>query len=222
MSSLSSNPMVSPSLDDLLQEIERDSIAVPPLNSAGVVGSAAPMAPSVGMQDISAHLTIDTGGPIAAAMPGGAGGVGEVGASGAAGTAGQDLWETNLTERQRSLPKLSLSMLGGIAAVFVLMLGLGSVTFLSQQNQDLRQQAYVDTLPELAGESAILTEQELQAEQRLLADGDARETGVDGITQQVQSVIGQTPSPVADLFLGGLVVGGIGLIVIALFAWLFL
>lgn len=190
----------SASLDDILNQIEQDSISVPPLQSAGAVGAPIPATPSVGMQDISAHLTIDTGNPAAVS----------------AASPGQELWESNLTERQRALPKLSLKMLGGVAAVFVLMLGLGSATFLSQQNQDLRQQAYVDTLPDLAGESAVLTEQELTAD-----SSTSQTSTVESVRTQVEQLVGQTPSPIADLFLGGIVIGGIGLVLIALMTWLF-
>lgn len=47
-----------------------------------------------------------------------------------------------LSARQRSLPRLPLAMYGAIAAVMFLVVGLGSTVLLSQQSQDIRQQAY--------------------------------------------------------------------------------
>lgn len=189
----------SSSLDDILKEIERDSISIPQLSSASP--STQPIVtPSIGMQDVTAHLAVDSGAPGAPVGP--------------SAQPGQDLWENNLTERQRSLPKLSLKMLGGIAVMFVLTLGLGSVTFLSQQNQDLRQQAYVDTLPDLAGESAILTQDELEQ-----PDFAGDQTASQNFVNQIQQTV-SGESPVSELFLAGAILGGIVLLLVGVFAWL--
>lgn len=48
---------------------------------------------------------------------------------------------TGLSMRQQRLPKLSYRMLGSIAAMLVMVLGLGSAVFLTQQSQDIRQYA---------------------------------------------------------------------------------
>ncbi len=87
-----------------------------------------------------------------------------------------ELWESNLTPRQRALPRIPAQMLGGIVAIFVLFAGVGAATFLSQQNQDLRQQAYEDTLDDLAGPSATLTRQQLEEQERLALGGGEMES----------------------------------------------
>lgn len=51
------------------------------------------------------------------------------------------LAESALSARQKRLPKLSLQMFGSLAAVFLLVVGAGSATVLTQQSQDVRQQA---------------------------------------------------------------------------------
>jgi hypothetical protein len=68
------------------------------------------------------------------------------------------MWESNLTPQQRALPKISAQMLGGIVAVMVLFAGVGAATMLTQQSQDIRQQASEGSAPSLAGRSAAMSE----------------------------------------------------------------
>lgn len=74
-----------------------------------------------------------------------------------------ELWESNLTPRQKALPKIPSQMLGGFVAIMILMVGIGSATLLTQQNQDLRQQASEGSAAQLAGTSATLTQAEYEA-----------------------------------------------------------
>lgn len=75
-----------------------------------------------------------------------------------------DMWDNNLTPRQRALPKLSFQMLGGVVAIMILMVGVGSATLLTQQGQDIRQQASEGDLPGVAGPSAALTQEQYEAQ----------------------------------------------------------
>jgi hypothetical protein len=68
------------------------------------------------------------------------------------------MWESNLTPQQRALPKISAQMMGGIVAVMVLFAGVGAATMLTQESQDIRQQASEGNAPSLAGRSAALSQ----------------------------------------------------------------
>ncbi len=79
-----------------------------------------------------------------------------------------------LTKRQRALPKLNLAQTaGGLVAVLFLVMGVGSATYLTQQSQDVRQQAsdgrlvqYQAVLNEVSQQQAVDTVQwEAQAQQ---------------------------------------------------------
>ncbi len=50
---------------------------------------------------------------------------------------------SGLTERQRRLPKIDFRMVGGVLAVLVLIIGIGSATILTGESQELRQRAFV-------------------------------------------------------------------------------
>jgi hypothetical protein len=77
-----------------------------------------------------------------------------------------------LSKRQQALPKIRLSQMAGLVAVLFLVVGLGSATLLSQQSQDVRQQAsdgrlaqYNDVLTQLGEKNATdIAEQEAIAE----------------------------------------------------------
>lgn len=195
----------TPSLDDVLKDIERESIPVPPMKSSGVMEGPVQHQASIGMQDVSAHLTLSGSDLLQQ----------EVTPPAPTQHSGAELWESNLTQRQRALPKLPLKMLGGVAALFIMVVGLGSATFLSQQNQDLRQQAYVDTLPDLAGESAVVTQQE----QEQMQQAEMMET--EGKTTTTAQQMLPAESPVSNIFLAGLVLGGLTLVILAVVVWIF-
>lgn len=74
------------------------------------------------------------------------------------------LWESNLTPRQRALPKISLQMMSGLVAVMVLFAGVTAATLLTQQSQDIRQQAYEDSTGEISGPAASLTQAQLESQ----------------------------------------------------------
>lgn len=141
------NQTTRPSLDDLLNEIKHESSNFPEISSAG--GTGFPKATSAGMAHISAHLS-----PVATPAPDERADATEV-------------WESQMSARQRALPKLDLRMVGGIVAVMLLTLGIGSATYLAQQSQDLRQQAYEQTLPSVEGTPATVTEEQQSTIERL-------------------------------------------------------
>lgn len=96
----------------------------------------------------------------------------------------QELWESRLTDRQKSLPKISYRMLGSVVAILLLVFGVGSATVLTQESQDIRNQAFEQTLAPVSGPSAVLTQQEIEAQQRLAQAGV-----VDTTVQRVQEQI---------------------------------
>jgi len=128
--------MSSSSLDDILREIEAEQgLPVPERDSV-----------SQGTSDILAHSSsapsrnsspflvpemIGQVPQLTREMVGGGRAVSE-----------QALVSEGLSARQQRLPKISLHMVGSVLAVFVLMIGFGSSVLLSQQQQDVRQQAY--------------------------------------------------------------------------------
>jgi len=145
--------MSSTSLDDLLREIETEQ---------GGDSTSPTQAHSAGLEDLSPHETppvqpnsspflvpemIGNVPQLTREMVGGGNVVSE-----------QALAPESLSERQRRLPKISIHMVGSVLAVLVLVFGLGSSVLLSQQKQDVRQQAYEGTLSveerERAGENA--------------------------------------------------------------------
>lgn len=126
----------------------------------------------------------------------------------------QELWESRLTDRQRALPKISYQMLGGIVAILLLVFGVGSATVLTQQSQDIRNQAFEQTLAPVSGPSAVLTQQEIDQQQRLAQTGI-----VDTTVQKVQEQIAGfelTSQSFAILAAGGLAI----FVVLAFLAWM--
>jgi hypothetical protein len=90
-----------------------------------------------------------------------------------------------LSQRQKALPRIDLSKIAGMVAVLFLVVGVGSATYLTQQGQDVRQQAsdgrlaqYNDVLTQLneqseaeKAEQEVITQQEAAASQRALIGG---------------------------------------------------
>lgn len=170
-----------PSLDDLLNEIKHESSNFPEISSAG--GTGAPRSTSAGMANISAHLT-----PVTTPAPD-------------ERADSTEVWEPQMSSRQLALPKLDLKMIGGMVAVILLTLGIGSTTYLAQQSQDLRQQAYEETLPAIEGAPVSVTEEQQNTLERL--------------TEQ-QEVVSQRIT-----VLGAVILGIAAFALIGFFAWLF-
>ena len=136
--------MANPSLDDVLKEIERDS-----LNDASSVGLSIQDEPhSAGMREIAVHeekqisaspsvmpedFRSDSIPQITRQFLGGGAVMNQQNSTRSS---------SGLTPRQKALPKLSYRMLGSLAAMFILVIGLGSAVMLSQTPQDIRQYAY--------------------------------------------------------------------------------
>lgn len=99
------------------------------------------------------------------------------------------LWENRLTPRQRLLPKISVQMISGIAAIMVMMAGVGAATMLSQSNQDLRQQAYEDTTGEITGPAASLTQEQLDAQSSSIPSTPESGWSLDGILTREWSLV---------------------------------
>jgi hypothetical protein len=109
-----------PNLDQILKEIQRDS---------GPVGSA-------GAADIATHLSAR---PAAAPAIYTAVENSTRPANNAGDTA--RLLASGLTERQRRLPKIDFRMVGGVLAMLLLIIGVGTATVLTGQSQEIRQRA---------------------------------------------------------------------------------
>lgn len=89
-------------------------------------------------------------------------------------TAAEILFAPNpLSKRQKKLPRINLTQMVGMVAVLFLVVGVGSATYLTQQSQDVRQQAsdgrlaqYNDVLTQLGEQNAVdMAEQEAMAQQ---------------------------------------------------------
>jgi uncharacterized protein HemX len=63
------------------------------------------------------------------------------------------------TKRQHALPKINLSQMAGMVTVLFLVVGLGSATYLSLQEQDVRQQASDGRMAQYQDVVAQLNEQ---------------------------------------------------------------
>lgn len=124
------------SLDEILKEIERDSTPYPKMSSAGAAGWQTPV--SAGAADLQTHLAArPEAAPALIATD-----VGFTSPAEETVTDTAHILSSGLTESQRRLPKLDLRMIGGIVAVLILAVGVGSATLLTQQGQDLRQRAF--------------------------------------------------------------------------------
>ncbi len=170
-----------PSLDDLLNEIKHESSNFPEIPSAGGTGALRPV--SAGMAHISAHLT-----PVPTPAPDDRADSTEV-------------WESGMSARQMALPKLDLRMIGGVVAMILLTLGVGSTTYLAQQSQDLRKAAYEQTLPTVEGVPATVIEGQQRTFESLAEEHQT-------ISQRVT-------------VLGAVILGVSAFLLIAFFAWLF-
>ncbi len=141
--------MANPSLDDILKEIERDSLNEVSMNDpvTGYIPSAE--SKSAGMQEVAVHEEHQTqSSPSVMAEDFRADSIPQITRQFLGGgtvmneTSPVPGLPTGLTARQKALPKLSFRMLGSLAAMFVLVIGLGSAVMLSQKPQDIRQYAY--------------------------------------------------------------------------------
>lgn len=123
---------VPPNLDQVLKEIQAT-------NSAGVT-------------DIDTHLASRPDASPAIYTPT------EV----SPGRQGENIADTahilssGLSERQRRLPKIDFRMVGGVLAVLLLIVGVGTATVLTGQSQELRQRAFqavptATPIPQFAG-----------------------------------------------------------------------
>lgn len=125
------------SLDDVIKEIQRDSTPFPRMESAGAAGIPTPV--SAGASDLETHLAArpDVAPLMLAGEPAGVAARQETNAADTA-----HLLSSGLSERQRKLPKIDYRMVGGLVAVLLLIVGVGSATLLTQESQELRQRAY--------------------------------------------------------------------------------
>jgi len=163
--------MTNPSLDDILKEIEQESqreieaelgkwqaeekkeVSQQSLTSSGTRQDLKP--PSAGMADVSAHeIKQDDASPSPLSHDVNLSGIPQLSRQMLAGSAvvseRASSGQVGSTAFRRNLPKLSYRMLGSIAAVLVLTVGLASAIWLSSQPQDLRQYAYEETATEPA------------------------------------------------------------------------
>ncbi len=178
-------------LDDLLREIQEETESdFPDIYSAG--GTASMRSTSAGMHNISAYIS-----PVTTPQPD-------------ERATANEIWESNLSPRQRVLPKLDIRMMVGVVSIFVLALGIGSTTFLVQQTQDIRQQAYEETLPEVTGPAATETIGDRAESESLALRG-----GTPTLQEQQQRLTQQI-----TLF-GGVVIGLGAFGLLAFLAWLF-
>lgn len=125
------------SLDDVIKEIQRESTPFPRMESAGAAGVATPV--SAGVSGLETHLAArpDAAPLMLAGEPAGVAARQETNAADTA-----HLLSSGLSERQRKLPKIDYRMVGGLVAVLLLIVGVGSATLLTQESQELRQRAY--------------------------------------------------------------------------------
>jgi hypothetical protein len=123
--------MNTSSLDDILREIEDTPTAGGPVQSAG-------------MGQVADHLTLEEGGrtsPMQWANQDRSSVTSTLVGGGMTLSKQMDTSDA-LSVQQRRLPRINLSLFGSVVAVMVMMVGVGTATYLSQQKQDLRQQAY--------------------------------------------------------------------------------
>lgn len=165
----------SPSLDDILKQIEMD--AGLQINSQGGDGNQSPI--SAGMTEVSAHESRPaTPSPSPLQLDAATTGIPQISRQylGGGAVVSDNVQVPGLSARQKGLPKLSYRMLGSLAAVFVLVIGLGSAVLLTQQPQDVRQYAF---------DPAARLDPELQ---QYVAQGSGEEVEVPGETTQRPAV----------------------------------
>ena len=135
--------MANPSLDDLLKQIEEESASGLSINSSG--GEELPPKVSAGMKEVAVHEDAPTpASPSPLNMDMGSNEIPQITRQfiGGGAVVSDNVQVPGLTARQKALPKLSFRMLGTLAAMLVLVAGLGSAVVLTQQSQDVRQYAY--------------------------------------------------------------------------------
>lgn len=192
-------------LDDVMAEIQRtSSLPLEPVIPSSVVGegSGAGLTP---VPTTQANVVMDTLSLSASAQT-----VGNVAPTQAMNSTAQQLWGSNLSPRQRRLPKIPYQMLGGFVAMLIFALGLGSATYLTSQTQDLRNQAYEDVLPDVEG--PLATETQEQYEARLRASQQSQSLSPDTVVE----------TPFGSLtLLSGVLLGVGAFLLIAFFIWFF-
>lgn len=111
------------------------------------------------------------------------------------------LTQSNLTERQKALPKLELSkMVGAVLMAIVLTVAVSSSVYVTQQSQDLRQQAY-------------------EGSEIVLPDGSVHKPNVIANTEQAQKVITARTPKVTSY--GTMIIIGAAVVITLLLIWLF-
>jgi hypothetical protein len=198
------------SLDELLREIENESsVSTPELrpNSAGL-DNLPEYEAEKSSSNSSPFLVPEMIGQVPQLTRDMIGGGAEVSENG--------ISVQGLSARQRALPKISLHMVGSILAVFVLMIGLGSSVLLSQQPQDVRQQAYEGQGVEQTGEVAAPNELN-ETSQEAARDSVASEMIADSSSSSQAQPFWQQP-----IFIAGIaIVVSMGLLLVAFLHWLF-
>lgn len=222
--------MANPSLDDILKEIERDS-----MSDAAAIGSLVNDEPrSAGMSDVTVHeqppkvsspspmaedFRADSIPQITRQFLGGGSVMSEQSSS-----PGQP---AGLSPRQKALPKLSYRMLGSLAAMFILVVGLGSAVMLSQTPQDIRQYAYdpnakVDPALEPYLNKQAASDDEIEAPADTAADELASDPSTDKQAVDVQMPVQPAPWWQDPLLIAGAAVIISGILILAVFLhWLF-
>lgn len=135
--------MANPSLDELLKQIEQE--AADELNVASLGGDEVEVKVSAGMDAMNVHEEVARpASPSPLNVDFQASSIPQITRQylGGGAVVSDNVQMPGLTPRQKALPKLSFRMLGSIAAILVLVIGLGSAISLTQQSQDVRQYAY--------------------------------------------------------------------------------
>lgn len=209
--------MDNPSLDDLLKQIEQETVDLP-IDSSG--GGPVVVKASSGMKEVSVHEEeLPTASPSPLNIDINASGIPQLSRQyiGAGPVVSDNMqMPDGEARRQSSMPKLSYRMLGSLAAVLVLVAGLGTALVLSQQPQDLRQyasdvpaQIYSELEPYLAdGQTA----QEFVRER-----SDSRSETLAMATQPIKTIWWQNPLIIAG---AAVLISGL-LITLVFLHWLF-
>lgn len=169
--------MGNPSLDDLLAEIEKEAASELSVESAGGDELAKPV--SAGMGEVAVHEEVPapaSPSPLKFDSQGSA--IPQITRQylGGGTVVSDNMQIPGLTPRQQALPKLSFRMLGSIAAMLVLVVGLGSAVVLTQRPQDIRQYA------------SDQSNQQLDPElQQYMSDDSAAPTTMDQADQDIGS-----------------------------------
>jgi hypothetical protein len=217
---MSSMTNQSPTLDDLLKQIEAENSQEMSLDEPDY----SPRQVSAGLEDIAVHEVspqTSSPSPLSMDMPGG--GVPQLSRQfiGGGNTVNEQMIHPSsegLDARQRALPKLSYRMLGSIVAALVLTVGLSSAVYLSQQPQDVRQYAADPSAridPEIEQFRADTTE---QAGDEVMQEGD----DIAARTSTAQGVPTSQPWWQSPVLIAGTAILVSALLILAVFLhWLF-